>query len=114
MLNDLDLWRTTALAMLALGQTAFALLYALFPFYQTFLGRALFYKAVTFALLADMFILTRVWTIPHADLVFVILYSLLAVGVWWQSFAFLKIWKKARRDKAALRVSLVSGEALHE
>lgn len=97
---DLNVWRTITLGLLALGQTCFAVLYGFFPFYRTFLGRALFYKAMTFAVLVDMYILTRFWEVSHADELFVALYALLAVGVWWQFFAFLRVWKKARRDKA--------------
>lgn len=102
---DLNVWRSITLGALALGQTAFALLYALFPFYRTFLGRALFYKALTFAALVDVYIAHRIWGIPYADQVFVVLYALLAIGVWWQFFAFLRVWRQARRGKAMALVT---------
>lgn len=91
MLHDLDFWRTFMLGAVAVGQTTFAALYATFPWWKTFLGRALFYKAITLALLSDVFILSRLFDFGDLDVLFVVLYGLLALGVWFQFFAFLSI-----------------------
>lgn len=96
---DTELWRTCALLAAGIGQTAFVLLYALFPWWRTFLGRALFYKAITLMMLTDAFILARFGIIPVSDKMFIFIYSLLAVGVWWQFFAFLRVLLRARRAK---------------
>ena len=51
---DLEWWRTATIATAAVGQSLLVLLYATFPWYRTFLGRALFIKALTFVLLIDV------------------------------------------------------------
>jgi len=88
---DADFWRTAMLAGVALGQTLFVILYSTFPWYKTFLGRALYYKALTLALITDVFIASRIWDFGALDVVFVALYFLLGIGVWWQLFAFLRV-----------------------
>ena len=39
---SLEGWRILTISMAAVGQTLFVLLYMTFPWYKTFLGRALF------------------------------------------------------------------------
>lgn len=97
MTYDFETLRTVALGVVSLGQTLFVILYATFPWYKTFLGRALFYKAVTLAVLTDVFIVSRLVEIPHADIVFVALYLFLGYGVWWQFLAFLKVRREGRQ-----------------
>jgi ABC-type sugar transport system permease subunit len=88
---DLEFWRTATLAFVAVGQTLFVILYATFPWYKTFLGRALFYKALTLGAITDVFIASRVWQFAGQDVVFVVLYALLGIGVWWQLLAFVRV-----------------------
>lgn len=94
MIHDIDTWRTIALGFAALGQTAFALLYMTFPWWRTFLGRALFYKALMLSILLDVIWLGRTFDFGWNDKVFVPLYGLLALGVWAQFLAFLKVKKQ--------------------
>lgn len=101
---SLDFWRTLTLGSVAVGQTAFTLLYFTYPWWKSFLGRALFFKAVALAVLVDAYMLFRVLPFNNADRVFVTLYAFLAFGVWFQFFAFLKV-KLQHRD------SRVSGNA---
>lgn len=88
---SIDYWRTVALSAAALGQTLFVVLYLTFPWYRSFLGRALFFKAAVFCLLLDMIVAARLMHWTNADKVFVVLYGVLAAGVWAQFFAFLRI-----------------------
>lgn len=96
---DIDNTRTLALGVMALGQTLFAAIYITFPWWRTFLGRALFYKAMAFALILDVFMLNRVWEIPHKDVVFVVLYFVLASGIWFQFFVFLHVMLTNKRSE---------------
>lgn len=95
---SIEAWRTTALGIVALGQTMFVTLYVTFPWYRSFLGRALFYKALALATILDLFMLNRVWEIPHKDVVFIILYFVLATGVWFQFAVFLHVMLTNKRD----------------
>lgn len=83
--------RGAALLVMAVGQTLFALLYLTFPWWKTFLGRALFFKAMAFAVLLDLGLWARHTELPSEDRLFAGLYCLLAVGVWTQLAAFLSV-----------------------
>lgn len=96
---DINTWRTILLGLVALGQTMFVLLYFTFPWQKSFLGRALFFKALSLAALTDAWIVYRVFDIPRADLMFVLLYALLALGVWVQYFAFLKVRAEGHQNE---------------
>lgn len=87
---DLDWWRTATIATAALGQSMFVLLYATFPWYRTFLGRALFINATTLVLLIDVAVAGRIWDWEHEEIWIVILYGLTAFGIWAQLIAFIR------------------------
>lgn len=101
---SIDFWRTTALASAAIGQTLFVLLYMTFPWWKNFLGRALFFKALALGLLTDVAICGRVWDWDTEEQTFVTLYCVLAIGIWFQFFAFLRV---RLRHRQALAVSEV-------
>lgn len=88
---DLAFWRTTSLLFVAIGQTLFVMVYFTFPWYKTFLGRSLFYKGLILAVIVDAFVVTRVFDLQEVDVLFVVLYAMLGLGVWWQLSAFLRI-----------------------
>lgn len=97
MLFDLDTWRTIAIGSAALGQTCFAALYLLFfPWWNSFLGRALFYKAITLAVLTDLVFLARFFGFARNDELFVFLYLALSFGIWWQFSAFLRVYRRGK------------------
>ena len=77
----LDFWRSVTITVTAVGQTLFVLLYTTFPWWRTFLGRALFYEALAFALLVDTAVAVRVWDLWNEDVIIVALYGLVATGV---------------------------------
>lgn len=83
--------RGAALIAAAVGQTAFVILYAFFPWWANFVGRALFVKGVSLAALLDLGLLARVQHWPYEDAVFTALYLLMAIGVWSQFIAFLRV-----------------------
>lgn len=90
--------RTLALTVVALGQTLFVILYLTFPWYRTFLGKALFFKAAILATLVDLGLVAR--TFPDLldwSEVFIGLYFLLGFGVWFQLLAFLRVRIDAKR-----------------
>lgn len=84
-------WRTHAITAAAVGQTIFVLLYALWPWYKNFLGRSLFFKSLALMLLLDLGVTFRNIDWVYEDLVFTILYTTFAVGVWVQVIAFLRV-----------------------
>lgn len=103
----IDSWRTLLLGAVAIGQTLFVSLYATFPWWRSFLGKALFFKALALGILVDMYMIYRLFPFPHADVVFVVLYAMLAAGVWFQFFAFLRVRLEHREAQT------VSGNGKH-
>jgi len=99
MSTDFDSLRTASLTFVAVGQTCFVLLYTTFPWWRSFLGRALFYKALMLMLIVDLFLLTRIFQWDNMDTLFVTLYTLLGVGVWVQFFAFLKVRSQGKQNQ---------------
>lgn len=91
MWDDIQTWRSISLGFGAVGQLLFVLLYMTFPWWKNFLGRALFYKAVMLSALTMFVFVARTLGWKHYDWAFVVLYTLLGVGIWWQFFAFLRI-----------------------
>lgn len=83
--------RTIALITAAIGQTLFVLLYATFPWWDNFVGRALFLKAISLAALLDVLMLGRKFDWPYEDVTFVVLYLFMTAGIWWQFVAFLRV-----------------------
>ena len=84
------LWWYTAIALVAaVGQTLFVLLYMTFPWYETFLGKALFAKALTLALLLDVALIRAIFEWDRDGVWIVSLYGLAALGIWAQFLAFL-------------------------
>lgn len=90
-LHSADVWRTILLSVIAVGQTLFVVLYVTFPWWKSFLGRALFSKAFALMILIDFIALGRITGYARDDRVFVMLYSLLAVGVWAEVVVFLRV-----------------------
>lgn len=90
-LPSLDTLRSIALFTAAIGQTLFVLLYATFPWWDNFVGRALFLKALSLCALLDVLIIGRSVDWPHEDATFVALYFAMALGICWQCVAFLRV-----------------------
>lgn len=99
--GDMDFWRTAGLLSAAVGQTAFVLLYATFPWWKKFMGRALFFKALALGVLADVAVIGRVWDWPYEEQTFIVLYWMLAIGVWFQFFAFAWVRVHRRQDSVS-------------
>lgn len=110
MLHDLDFWRTVALSTVALGQTLFVLLYMTFPWYASFLGRALFGKALALLLIVDFAALSRWFEFGAKDAVFVGLYLVLGLAVWAQFVAFLRVRVAGIQDEQS---GVVSGNRVN-
>jgi len=107
----LETWRSIALYGIAIGQTLFVLLYLTFPWYKSFLGRALFYKAFILAVLLDLALFARLNpTMFDWDAIFTVLYFLLGIGIWYQFSAFLRIRIAAHREARGDRMSLLGHE----
>ena len=102
MLHDINTWRTVTLSVAALFQTLFVLFYATMPWWKTYLGRALFYKALMLGVIVDFVLASRIWDFGGEDAVFVILYGALASGITWQFLAFIRVKRDAARDHEAL------------
>lgn len=91
-----ETWRSIALVSMALGQTIFAVLYVTWPWWKNFLGQALFFKAISFGVLLDALLVGRMYDWPYEDATFTVLYYVVAVAIWWQVFAFLRVRYNAR------------------
>jgi hypothetical protein len=90
---SIEIWRTIAIVSAAVGQTSFILLYLTFPWWQNFLGRSLFFKAV---------VVGRIWDWRYEDATFVALYFTLSVGVWVQLVAFARVkFRKFRKTSGS-------------
>lgn len=98
---DIETWRTVAIGAMAVGQTLFAALYLTFPWWKTFLGRSLFVKALVFALLLDVLFLARMWDWGYELETLLTLYVLLAVAIWGQLFAYIRVWMETRESREA-------------
>lgn len=90
--GDPNVWRTTALILAAVGQTLFVLFYMCWPWWNDFLGRALFFKAVAMMLLIDFGLAARIYDIPGEDWLFTGMYILFTLGVWVQFAAFTRVF----------------------
>lgn len=113
--HGIEYWRTVALTSVAIGQTVFVLLYMTFPWFKTFLGKALFYKAAVLAVLVDVGLFARLNPdAPAWNLTFTLLYTLLGVGVWVQFFAFLQIRTEDRGSHAVSRLGCEDPPGPHE
>jgi hypothetical protein len=99
---SIEIWRTIAIVSAAVGQTSFILLYLTFPWWQNFLGRSLFFKAVALGLLVDAVVVGRIWDWRYEDATFVALYFTLSVGVWVQLVAFARVkFRKFRKTSGS-------------
>jgi ABC-type sugar transport system permease subunit len=98
---SIEFWRTVTIIIAALGQTMFVLLYMTFPWWEEFLGRALFFKACALGLLVDVAVAGRIWDWTYEDETFVVLYAILATGIIAQFVAFLRVRLQGRQDDVA-------------
>jgi hypothetical protein len=90
-MQSVEFWRTLAICVAAVGQTAFVLLYVTFPWWDSFLGRALFFKSLALCALVDVAVVGRVYDWRYEDQTFVGLYSLMALGILAQLSAFIRV-----------------------
>ena len=85
---DLEWWKVITIVSAGVGQSLFVMLYLTFPWYRTFLGRALFIKAFLFALMIDVAVAGLVWDWEHEEATLVTMYGATAFGIWAQFTAF--------------------------
>lgn len=95
---DTDFWRTGGLGLAVLGQFGFILLYASFPWWRTFLGKALFFKASTLGSICVVALLSRLDLLTYPDQTFTAMYWLLAVGVWAEFLALMRTKHFAQKE----------------
>lgn len=98
---DINHLRTVSLSVAAIVQTLFVLFYATFSWYKTFLGRALFLKAVTLMAIVDFAALSRWFDFGANDTIFVVLYATLTVGIVAQFVAFIRVRLSGRSDQVS-------------
>lgn len=105
-MSHAEVCRTVMLAAAALGQGAFVALYLFFPWWRSILGRVLFSTAVVILAVLVTATAGRIWDWPHEDDTFAVLYVLLTVVIWAQTFAFLQVLRhrnfKSRREDGEL------------
>lgn len=93
-MNDVGFWRSATLGLAAVGQTLFTVLYALLPWWNHYLGRALFFKSLILSVLLNVAFLSRGLDWTYEDATFVVMYGLMALGIWVQTIAFFKVMRK--------------------
>ena len=91
--------RFTALCLMAVGQTAFAMLYVTFPWWRSLLGRALFSKALSLMVLLDFYIIARLLDLRDVDWVYTVLYFALSLTIWGQFLAFVMVKRDAAKTE---------------
>lgn len=96
-------FRGIPLAAAAIGQTLFVLFYLTFPWWRSFLGRALFFKASAFAALLNTIVVGYLWDWRHEQTAYFVLYVVLAVGVWAQVVAFIATRRTRDQDPPVSR-----------
>lgn len=96
---DTDAMRTATVTFLAVGQVLFALLYCTFPWWDSLLGRALFFKAAIFAVVLAAAAVSRNFPTHWWDEFFTVMYLVLGLGVWLQLLAFSVIKVESMRAK---------------
>jgi hypothetical protein len=79
---NLLFWAKAAVVAMAIGQTAFVLLYGTAPWWRDAVGRALFVKSAALMTLVDAAVVALFF--PPPVWVAVAIYWLVAVGIWWQ------------------------------
>lgn len=82
--------RTIIVSLAALGQTLFVFRYLALPWWETFLGRALFTKGVAFMILLSAGAAGRVWDWPGEERFIIAFYGLATIGIWFQLIAFIR------------------------
>jgi hypothetical protein len=88
-------WARAAVVAMAVGQTAFVLLYGTAPWWRDFVGRALFAKSLALAVLVDAAVVALFLPVPAWFAVAV--YWLVAAGIWWQLGALVRQRLSRRR-----------------
>jgi hypothetical protein len=86
---NLHTWGYWTTIVAATGQALFTLFYLTFPWYKTFLGRALFFKAAMFTLLLGGVAIGMVYDWPNEPVWITVFYTLTAIGIWAQFAAFI-------------------------
>lgn len=96
-------WSYLILHVSAVGQTLFVLIWVTLPFYRSWIGRALFVKSVSLAIYLDFAEVVYWWgPLPDQLLLGVLLFGLIAVGIWSQVVAIVhEVWRgyRARREE---------------
>lgn len=87
-----------ALWVSAIAQVSFVVLYATRKFWRHFVGRALFFKSVSFAVLLVMSLVNRVWQYPHQLEVAVLLLWFIACATCLQLYALIRQMVLDRRE----------------
>lgn len=94
---DLDRLRAVIVTIAAIGQSIFVLLYVAFPWWKSFLGRSLFFQAAALAVALDLNALARWYGWDRESFPFAVISASMAVGVWAQTVAFIKIMARTER-----------------
>lgn len=94
-------WRVILFGIAAFLQTTFVLLYLTFPWYETFLGRALFGKALSLAVVMDVFLASHVFGLGAPNAMFLVLYVVLILGIGAQTLAFLRVRLAGRQNEVS-------------
>jgi hypothetical protein len=95
---DLFGWTVRLVHAAAVGQTAFVVLWAMLPFYRTWVGRALMVKSFSLMLYLDWAVAVYHHWLPlgHQQVIAVVLFAFIAVGIWSQMGAIVFEMRRGR------------------
>lgn len=93
---SVDTLATVLIASMVVPATLFPVVYATRPWYRTMIGRALMTMSVGMALLVDISLLYRFFgdDYPGRDAVRLIVFGIIAAGLWYQFLALLATPKR--------------------
>lgn len=87
---DLHIVKAISFVVGAVAQTAFVILYGMAPWWRDFVGRALFIKSLTLAVLIDTAVVDSFLPKGIGLTYFVVLYWLVVMGICWQFVALVR------------------------
>lgn len=88
----------SVVAVAAVGQTLFVIIYLFRPWWRSLVGRAVFFDKLTMALFIDAICLRVLFPGIVSREVAITFYAIAAVAIWFQLFTLIRIMKAKRNE----------------
>lgn len=93
-MHPTDAWLAGVLGLATLGQLTFVLSYLTLPWWNSALGRFLFFTAVVVLLVLSSASAGLMWDWPHEYEIRLGIYAMLDIALWGQAFFFIALARK--------------------